>query len=146
MIVFEIEGQKQLVRRFRGIEISGRNWKPTMKVIGRDLTECFSGPVFETKGREIEEKWKPRKQPTGSWPLLEKTGRMRKGFEYRASSDRVEISNPVPYFVFHQSGKPRRKLPRRVMMKLATKQKSKIMKRFHQDIISKLRGRKLWRI
>ena len=147
MISFEIEGEKQLVRRFRGIQMAGRNWRPTMKKIGRDLTECFSGPVFETRGREIGEKWKTRKEPTGGWPLLERTGKMRKGFKYQAGKDKVEINNIVPYFIFHQSKQPRKtKLPRRVMMKLDNKRKQQIMKRFHLEIIQMLRGKSLWRI
>ena len=145
-IVFEIEGEKQLVRRFRGIEMAGKDWKPTMKTIGRDLTECFSGPVFETRGREIGESWEKRAKGY-SWPILEKTGAMRKGFKYDAGKDKVEVYNIKDYFKFHQSNKPRStRLPRRVMMKIDNKRKEKIMKRFHETIIKALRGRNLWPI
>lgn len=141
VIVFKIEGEKQLVRRFRGIRMAGRNWLPTMKRIGRDLTEVFSGPVFETRGREIGEPWKKRQKPQ-SWSLLDRTGKLKGGFRYKAKALSVEIGNITDYFIYHQSNKPRStKLPRRVMMKLDNKRKANIMRRFQSDF-----RKKVWRI
>jgi len=138
-ISFELEGEKQLVRRFRGIELKGKDWKPTFKKIGKELTQVFSGPVFETRGGEIGEPWRPRKKPA-PWPLLQKSGRMKKGFKYDAKKDGVEIYNIAKYFIYHQSGKPRMsKLPRRVMMKIDNKRKVNIMKTFQKDLIKILR-------
>jgi len=143
VIRFSIEGDEQLIRKFRGVEIKGKDWKGTFKKIGNDLTKVFSGPVFETRGREIGEPWKPRKisQP---WPLLQRTGRMRKGFKFNAKRTSLEVYNITKYFKYHQSKDPRRRLPRRIMMKLDEKRKTNIMKRFHQDLIKKIYPRKLW--
>lgn len=112
-----------------------------MKKIGMDLTKTFSGPVFETRGKEIGESWESRTK-SYPWPILEKTGRMRKGFKFNADDSSVEIYNIADYFVYHQSREPRRKLPRRVMMKLAEKQKNMIIKRFHETFIKKLQARR----
>ena len=139
MIRFELEGEKQLVRKFKGIRLAGKNWLPTMKKIGRDLTEVFSGPVFETRGREIGEPWKKRLGDY-PWPILERSGAMRRGFRYKPHRLSVEIYNIKDYFPYHQSNKPRSsRLPRRVMMKLDNKRKTKVMKRFHEDLYKKLK-------
>ena len=145
LIEFSLEGQKQLIRRFRGIELAGNNWKSTFAKIGKDLTGCFSGPVFETKGAEIGEPWKKRTKAY-PWSILERTGRMRHGFKYNAKRMSVKIWNITDYFKYHQSNKPRRKLPRRVMMKLDNKRKTNIMKRFHTDLYKKLKSKGKWLI
>ena len=137
MLTFEIEGEKQLVRRFRGIELKGRNWKSTFKKVGKDLTGLFGGAVFTSRGAVIGERWKPRKGG-GTHPLLQKTGRMRRGFKFDAKKDSLEIYNIMDYFPYHQSKKPRSRLPRRVMMKLDDKRKTQMMKTFHRDMWKKL--------
>ena len=76
MVTFELEGEKQLIRKFRGIQLAGNNWKPTFTKIGKDLTGFFSGAVFNTKGAVIGEPWKPRTKAY-PWSILEKTGKMR---------------------------------------------------------------------
>lgn len=139
LVEFSIEGEKQLARRFRGISISVMNWSSVMGEIGKELTETFSGPVFETRGAEIGEPWESRKK-SYAWPLLEKTGEMRKGFRYKSGKDSVEVFNIVNYFSFHQSRElPRRKLPRRIMMKLDDKRKEMIMKKIHYRLIKKIK-------
>ena len=138
LIQFTLQGEKQLIRKFRGIKMAGRNWLPTMRLIGRDLTGLFSGAVFSTQGREIGEPWQKRQKPK-SWPLLDKTGKMKRGFKYDAKRLSVKIYNITDYFVYHQSNQARStKLPRRVMMKIDNKRKANIMRRFQQIIVKKL--------
>lgn len=138
MLEFEIEGEKQLSRRFRGISLAGKDWKRTFQKVGNDLTGLFSGSVFETRGAEIGERWKARKGG-GSWPLLERSGKMRRGFMFEAKSDSLQVYNITDYFKFHQSNKPRKKLPRRVMMKIDDKRRNMVVQTFHKDIQEKLR-------
>ncbi len=137
MLTFEIEGEKQLVRMFRGMEIKGKDWKSTFKKIGRGLTSVFGGSVFTTRGAEIGERWKPR-VGKGTHPLLQKTGRMRRGFKFDAKKDSLEVYNITDYFKYHQSKQPRYRLPRRIMMKLDDKRRTNIMKEFHGDLFKKL--------
>jgi len=137
LIQFTLQGEKQLIRKFRGIKMAGKNWLPTMRLIGRDLTGLFSGAVFTTEGREIGEPWQKRKEPK-PWPLLDRTGKLKEGFKYDAKRLSVTIYNIADYFVYHQSNQPRRRLPRRVMMKIDNKRKANIMRRFQQTIVKKL--------
>ena len=130
MIRFSLEGQQQLVRQFKGISMAGKNFTSAFKKIGRDLTDTFSGPVFDTEGAEIGEKWKTGPKYHG----LVRTGKMRKSFRFKAGKDYVIVDNIVDYFKFHQSIRPRYKLPRRIMMKIDDKRKVNIMKRLHKHI------------
>ena len=145
LVTFEIEGEKQLIRKFRGIQLAGNNWKSTFTKIGKDLTGCFSGPVFSTKGAEIGEPWKPRTK-SYPWKILQKTGKMKGGFRYNAGRMSVEIYNIADYFKYHQSKTARRYMPRRVMMKLDNKRKTNIMKRLHTDLYIKLKSGGKWLI
>ena len=143
-IEFSIEGVKQLSRRFRGMEIKGKNWKSTFKRIGRDLTSLFGGSVFTTRGAVIGERWKARKDGSTSG-LLQKSGRMKRGFKFKAKGDSLEIYNIMDYFPYHQSNRPRSSgLPRRVMMKLDEKRKSNIMREFQKASLKKLGYNTIW--
>jgi phage gpG-like protein len=137
---FEIEGEKQVSRNLRNISEDMGDWTDTFKKVGAQLTSLFSGPVFDTQGAEIGETWAPRTKDY-PWPILQKTGTMRRSFEYEADKDYVVIHNTAPYFVFHQSNQPRHKLPRRVMMKIDEKRKMDIVHTFNYDLVYRLNKR-----
>lgn len=63
-------------------------------------------PVTKTK-------WQPRAQPTGSWPLLNKTGKMFKSTKFKASDRPFDFRATVgvKYGGFHQQGTS--KMPQR---------------------------------
>jgi phage gpG-like protein len=85
--------------------------------------------------------WKPRKQ-VYSWPLLQKTGRMRGNFQSKVDPNRMEIWNPTFYFKFHQSNRARKSnLPRRVMLKIIAQDKRRIQKFFQEHVQNALKGR-----
>lgn len=84
--------------------------------------------------------WKPRAQ-IRSWPLLQKTGKMRGNFQSSLSPNRMEIWNPTFYFKFHQSNRSRRRLPRRVMLKIIAQDKRRIQKFFQAHVQNALKGR-----
>lgn len=85
--------------------------------------------------------WKPRAR-IYSWPLLQRTGRMRSNFQSRVDPNRMEIWNPTHYFKYHQSNRPRKRLPRRVMLKIIAQDKRRIQKFFQAHIQNALRQRK----
>ena len=133
-ISFSIEGEVQLSRRLKGISVDARNWRPQLKKIGEYLVEVFSGPVFKTEGREIGEPWKKRKD-SNTWPLLQRSGKMRRSFKHTVMMTSVNIMNTTDYFKYHQSKKPRRKLPRRIMMKLDNERKQGVVKIIHKSLV-----------
>lgn len=59
---------------------------------------------FDARATPSGVPWAPRKPPTGTWPLLEKTGAMRRGFQVRAQTTGVTVTNTQEYAQFHQTG------------------------------------------
>jgi hypothetical protein len=131
-IQFDIEGETQLHRRIKGIADGVKDWSWATNKIGQYLKGFFTNDVFQSEGAIIGEKW------VGGpyYHRLERTGKMRNSFLYKNDKMQVEISNSAPYFKYHQSKLPRKKLPRRVMMKLDEKRKQTIVKFFQEQIIT----------
>lgn len=141
-ISWEIEGEKQLSRRLLTIAGSVKNMQPAFEKSAKELVKEYSNDVFDTRGGAIDERWKrlspatvARKARQGfSSQTLVATGAMKRLFDYRAGKDYAVIFNNADYFKYHQSNKPRRRLPRRVMMKLAERQRQKVVRRFLEHI------------
>lgn len=142
-----IEGEKQLSRNLRGISETMGDWKPAFTKIAKDLKDVYANDVFKTKGGAIGENWPPlkpsylaakRKAGYSAQPLV-KTGQMQKAFKSLAKTDSATIWNSIAYSKYHQSNQPRRKLPRRVMMKLGSDQKEMVVKIIHEHFIKKLK-------
>lgn len=144
---FDIEGDKQISRRLRIVAKGMKDFKKPFNKTGKYLKDFIKGNVFETRGRIIGESWKPLNKKYAIWKskhypgkgILEATGNMRKGFVYKAGKQEVVVGNIVDYFRYHQSNKPRSKMPRRIAMKLNEDNKQRIVKFFHEDIRTKLR-------
>ena len=128
-----IEGEKQLSRRITRLAEAVTDFSPELKKSANFLRNFFGGEVFDTRGAVLGEPWAPRKKAY-PWPILEKTGKMRRSFRAKAEKMRAEIWNAVDYFKFHQSRMPRRRLPRRIMMKLDETRKNEIIQIFHKGL------------
>ena len=131
-----IEGDLQLSRKLIGVSTDLNNFRVPLERSKSQLLHTTE-MNFKASGR-LMGGWQPRKRLYG-WPILNKTGRMKNGFKSKVSSTRMEIWNPTTYFKYHQSNKPRRKLPRRVMLKIIGQDKRRIQKSF-QDFFKKAPG------
>jgi phage gpG-like protein len=136
---FNLEGEVQLAQRIRTLDNSVNNWKPEFEQSGVFLKNFFGNEVFETRGRAIREPWKPTKNP---WPILEKTGTMRRSFQSKGEAKKAEVWNATDYFKYHQSRMPRKHLPRRIMMKLNEQLINRVIKIFHEGINKRIRESK----
>ena len=138
-ISWSIEGEKQLVRRLRGIRVEAADWRPAFDQASRELRGIFANDVFQSQGRAIGTRWPPLKpsyaaQKARQYPgkgMLEATGQMRQSFKRMFGPDQAAIWNTAEHFKYHQSNRPRRKLPRRMMMYLGHEQRSLVVKVFH---------------
>jgi hypothetical protein len=148
-LYWEIEGEKQLVRRLRGIQAEMGDWAPAFQRTAQELKSIFSNDVFQTQGRAIGVSWPPLKPSTlrekarlgyGGRGPLERTGRMRNAFRSMFKPDMAAVWNAVAYFQYLQSNRPRRKLPRRIMMKLGHQQREIVVKIFHTHFVSKIKN------
>lgn len=146
-ISWSIEGEKQLSRVLRNVSEGMGDWTPAFRKTTKELKDIFANDVFRSKGRAIDENWPPlkpqylaqkRKQGFSTEPLI-RTGKMQKAFKSMFDPNSATIWNAMQYFKYHQSNKPRSRLPRRVMMKLGNDQKTMIVKIFHTHFINKIR-------
>lgn len=133
-----IEGEKQLSRRLLTIPEDISDWKIPLFRIGGEVRGAID-TNFSQRGA-LFGRWKPRKDNLPH-PLLEKTSTMRRNFKQKLGPDYIEIFNPTPYFAYHQSNKPRKKIPRRIMMKLDKERKQFIQKEFQRHILKAMRSK-----
>lgn len=135
---WEIEGSKQLSRVMQNMEVKLKDFRIPFTDASKELVKIFSKDVFETEGSAIGEKWARLSPYTvaqkarlgySAKPLV-RTGRMQRSFKSIIETTQATIYNDTEYFKYHQSNKPRSKLPRRVMMKLAEIQKQIVVKAF----------------
>jgi len=132
---FTIEGDVQLSRRLRIVADKCKDFSTAFKKTGDFLTNYSNQDVFNSKGAVLDGLWPARKNEKNyTWPILEKTGKMRAGFRSEASKMQVIVYNTQDYFKYHQSKLPRTRLPRRIMFKLNEFIKSSIVQIFHKDI------------
>nr|DAJ28863.1 MAG TPA: virion morphogenesis protein [Caudoviricetes sp.] len=131
-----VEGDTQIARQFMGLETNLQNFHKPLDKSRKQLLKTTDAN-FGVSGA-LMGGWQPRTQ-IYSWPLLQRTGRMRGDFRSSVKVSRMEIWNPTPYFKYHQSNRPRRKLPRRVMLKIIAQDKRRIMKFFHEWLVDEVR-------
>ena len=144
---WSIEGEKQLSRVLRGVANDVQDLRKPFKESGEKLKRTFEDDVFRTQGAAIGEKWARLSPYTvaqkarlgySAAPLI-RTGAMKEAFRSIASSDQAVIYNTAEYFKYHQSNKPRRRIPRRVMMKLGENQREEVVKIFQRYLRESLR-------
>jgi phage gpG-like protein len=143
-ISWNIEGEKSLSRNLRGVSLALKDWRGPLDRAATNLIKVFSDDVFRTRGAAVGVRWAAlspatiaRKARTGGSTLVE-TGAMRDNFQKEVHADHAIIGNETPYFAYHQSNKPRTKIPRRTMMKLGNKQKTMIVREFQKEFQAKL--------
>lgn len=102
MLKFRLPRFDPLAVRLRQLT-SGRIRQAAAGAI-RDTVEILIDERFEARAAPSGARWETRKPPTGSWPLLEKSGRMRKEYHVTATAAGVTVTNKVPYAGFHQTG------------------------------------------
>lgn len=73
----------------------------------RDEVEVLIDERFEARAAPDGTPWAPRKPPTGTWPLLEKTGRMRRDYHVTPTTTGIAVTNGRPYAGYHQTGTER---------------------------------------
>ena len=141
-LTWSIEGETQLSRALLGMGNKLRDFRQPFGESVSMLKAVFSQDVFSTHGAAIGEKWKRLSPYTVSQkarkgypsdPLIA-TGQMQRSFQSIVSTDQAVIFNTSDYFKYHQSNLPRERIPRRVMMKLAERQREEVVKIFHQFI------------
>jgi phage gpG-like protein len=123
-IQIKITGDEQTIQRLQKLGDRLGQWQPELNQIGGELETYFSGRVFASQGGAIGQNWQRLSPGYAKWkakhypgrPPLVRTGKMIGGFRHSATNTKLEVTNRMPYFKYHQSSAPRTKIPYRPMM------------------------------
>lgn len=143
-ISWTIEGKQELSRKLQGVSLEMKNWRAPLDRAATNLLKVFSNDVFTTRGKAVGSTWAPLSPATiarkarGNTPLIE-TGRMQSSFTKEVHTDYAVIGNDTPYFKYHQSNQPRKRLPRRVMMRIGNRQKEMVQREFVRAFNDKIK-------
>ncbi len=88
-------------------------WKSSKKELDQIVEKHNRSSWGAQKDPVTGNKWKKRAEPTGSWPLLNKTGKMFGSTKFKSGKDPMSFiaKTGVDYGKFHQKGTP--KMPQR---------------------------------
>ncbi len=95
--------------KFKGsVQLFNENWwasskSPIADVLQQDNEEAWS----RERDPQTGQGWKPRKQPTGGWPILRKSGKMQDMVKIRAVGAGVFSTKTTSYGPFHMTGTSR---------------------------------------
>lgn len=132
-----LEGEQQLDRILGTMDGKFNDFREPLEQSKEQLLKTTSSNF--SLGGHLMGGWRPRKR-IYSHPILDKTGAMKNNFQSRVTNTQMEIWNPTRYFKYHQSNKPRTRLPRRVMLKIIEADKVRISKFFQEYVIKATRG------
>lgn len=144
----QIKGSKQTKDKLKRLGSSLYNFKGPMGEIGEQAARYYSTQAFASQGGVFGGRW-PALSPRYArvkavlYPgrgMLIRTGKMQDSFTYTASSNQVLIGNKAPHFKYHQSTKPRNKIPRRAMMGVNDPIRKIVRGIIEADIKKKLRA------
>lgn len=137
---FEVEGVKELSRSIGQIEFQVSDWTDAFKIVDSYMHDVFANDVFSSEGAIVGLPWDELKERTLKekarlgYPkdILIRTGKMKNAFQNNYGKDFAMMSNPTPYFKYHQSyTRGSRNLPRRAMLAFGNQQKASIAKIFY---------------
>jgi len=133
-LLWKIEGVPELSRilgmTYQKVTNLKKPLQASAKLVRQDVEQQFKTEGGLTGG------WKPLAESTlkgrGSSPILQVSGALMNSFYSQVDERKAIISSKLPYFKYHQSRKPRKKLPRRVMLVLTNRTKENIVQEFNQ--------------
>jgi hypothetical protein len=141
---FQVEGIIVVDRVLQGIEDRARDLRPAWPGVVKAF-QLVVGRAFQTEGASTGDAWKPLAPSTqadrrrhgfpSAHPILQRTQKLERALVLgqgafvagQPTSLRYQLSPDVGYFVYHQSVRPRTKLPRRAPVELTFDDRTAIM-------------------
>ena len=135
-LLWKIEGVPELSRilgmTYQKVKNLKKPLQASAKLVRKDVEEQFKTEGGLTGG------WQPLSESTirgrkgNAHPILQVSGALRNSFYSLVDERKAIISSKSPVFKYHQSRKPRKKLPRRAMLVLTNRTKENIVQEFNQ--------------
>lgn len=143
-VTISVEGEAVIDRVLQGYEERAADLRPAWPAVVRVFREIV-GRAFASEGASTGAPWAPLKPRTQqerarlgfppAHPILQRTTKLMRaltigdGAYVSMQSDRMayQLSEEVGYFVYHQSRRPRTKLPRRAPVLLTADDRTALM-------------------
>lgn len=145
-INIQIDGSDRILKKFRDIDIYlNRGLDKPLDDTGKLLLKKFD-QNFDTEGRTLKKKWKKLNSKTlaqkarlgfASKGILERTSKMRRGFEKKVKRFSVRVFNDVNYFRYPQLGEGNN--PKRIMIRTTNNINQDIVQIFRVGLAKILR-------
>jgi phage gpG-like protein len=141
LISIQVTGTQKIIDKFNHLDDKIKDFSPEFKTLGEYLKGYFSGEAFLSKGSVYNQPWPEIKSFSKDRlsPLVV-TGKMKDSFTFKADGNSLTVGNSTDYFKYHQSSRPRRVLPRRVMIGVNDTIKSKIKEEINNSLKRILNG------
>lgn len=138
-----IDGDKELVEKFRSFTGKQMDLSRSMGATGLYLTRFFAGEVFASRGGVVGKRWPRLNENYAAWkarrwpgrPPLIRTGLMNRSFKHKSTQLTTSLWNEAKYFDYHQDG---RGVPPRVMMRVDQEREARIVKYIVSDLTTQM--------
>ncbi|MBZ4533131.1 hypothetical protein GBP62_25165 [Mycobacterium avium subsp. hominissuis] len=145
----EVQNAEKIEKMLADLGLDIKDMRSAMDDVGKSTIKYFSGQVFASRGSTIGDRWPRLSDKYATWkakrwagkPVLVRTGTMQSSFTKKASNMEVVIGNSAPYFKYHQSSEPRKKIPRRAMIGIYTGMQDDVTKTIAAALSKKIRER-----
>lgn len=137
-------GFKEAQGKLKKLHDSFGNWRPEFNMIGDALKQYYEVAVFATEGAILGTPWakllpttayaKAKKYPGRG--ILERTGKLKKSYKYRAFDDFMVFANTAPYAIYHQKGTFA--MPSRLVIFIDQNQKNIIMSKLQEGVANRI--------
>lgn len=98
----QVIGIENVINKLTKISGAVKNLSPAFDDMEGVITQEFKAN-FPAKGSNLQAPWKPRRRAY-PWPILEKTGTMKKSWEKKVTPKYLEIKNTTDYATYHHFG------------------------------------------
>lgn len=123
------------------------DWSPEMREIKTTFKKFLTRDVFESEGAVFGRPWKPlsptyrdfKRVTFSGRGILQRSGDLRKGWMFVSDDKSVTMENTVDYGIYHQSTRPRKKLPRRPLLHIDQARQDYIVDTLRKGMIKRLK-------
>lgn len=148
LVKVTLVGDRELQGKLDKLGKSLYDFGKEFRGIGRDLTNYYAEKPYASEGQIFGQRWKALKpkyeeDKAKRYPgrgILVRTGKMRKNYTFTSSQSAVRIQNKTSYFIYHQSAKSRKKMPRRLLFAFNQEILGFITKTIKTGIIERIRS------
>lgn len=101
----QVEGMEKVLKKLSNLERGVKDLSPAFKDVSVILVQEFKAN-FNAQGNVLEAPWKSRVK-SYPWPILQKTGKLKKAWKDKVSRKDLIISNTAKYAQYHHFGSSR---------------------------------------